>query len=122
MQEDLPEPWELLQGYQPGGVLCYFGALAYYELTTQQPAFYHIATLEARKPGQVVEVAPRTRESGHEAAERDPLGSLEFRYQDVPCYTTRRDKALVPGVQTREFGPLASGCGSRPLSSRCSIR
>jgi hypothetical protein len=104
VDEDMPEPLELLQGFKPQGVLCYFGALAFHELTTQQPAFYHIATLEKPSPGGDSATPTTAGHSGPQRAKRDPLGQFEFHYQDVPCYTTRRDKSLVPGVQSRDHG------------------
>ncbi|MGL5017205.1 MAG: type IV toxin-antitoxin system AbiEi family antitoxin domain-containing protein [Luteolibacter sp.] len=104
-EEDLPDAWELMQGFKSGGVLCYFGAVAFHELTTQEPAFYHIANL--RPPGARVESAEiqPAGESGTAGRTRDPLGTLEFRFQGLPCYTTGRDTTTIPGIQTRDYGP-----------------
>jgi len=103
--EELPEPWELLQGYQPDGVLCYFGAAAFHQLTTQEPSFHHIAI--CRPPGPKPEPGEtRPIEVSNEPGQlRDPLGTLVFRFQGLPCYTTRRDKSMMPGTQIREYGP-----------------
>ena len=38
-------PLELLQAYLPDGVVCYFSAINYYELTTQVVAHHHVARL-----------------------------------------------------------------------------
>jgi len=103
--EDLPEPWELLQGYQPAGVLCYFGALAFHELTTQEPTFYHIATLQPPTPRASVLASKPGGDGATPGRMRDPLGTLVFHYQGRPCYATRRDRSLVPGIQLREYGP-----------------
>jgi len=105
-EEDLPEFWELLQGYQTTGVLCYFGALSFHELTTQVPAFFHIATLLSPTPRTSVIAANPGGDVGEKPGRiRDPLGTLIFRYQGRPCYATRRDSSLVPGIQLREYGP-----------------
>jgi hypothetical protein len=104
--EDVPTPGELLQGFQPDGVLCYFGALALHELTTQEPAFHHIAQRKIPSPrldaGNAPDspVAPKP-----DKRPRDPLGTFVFRFHGLPCYTTKRDPSLMPGVQTREYGP-----------------
>ena len=104
--EDFPEAWELLQGYHTTGVLCYFGALAFHELTTQEPAFCHIATLHAPTPRTYAIAAVSAGGDGAKPGrQRDPLGTLLFHYQGRPCYATRRDRSLVPGVQIRECGP-----------------
>jgi hypothetical protein len=105
LEGDQPEPWELLQGYQPDGVLCYFGAAAIHELTTQEPSFHHIAIGQNPAPRKDVDATQSTGDPGKPGKPRDPLGTLAFRFQGVPCYTTRRDKNLMPGIQTREYGP-----------------
>jgi len=101
----LPEPWELMQGYQPDGVLCYFGAAAFHELTTQEPSFHHIAICQVPAPRKDAEDMPSSTVTGKSGKLRDPLGTLAFRFQGLPCYTTRRDKSLMPGIQIREYGP-----------------
>ena len=105
--DELPGVPELLQGFEPAGVLCYFGALEFHELTTQVPAFYHIARLEEPRtsgPSPTPRIEPQAA-SGPPRKPRDPLGTLRFHYQGVPCYSTRRDRTLVPGVQLRQQGP-----------------
>jgi predicted transcriptional regulator of viral defense system len=103
-QEQLPDPLELLQGYQPKGILSYFSILAFYELTTQVPDYAHIGILQSpssktEKHSLKKKVATKT------SAQRSPLGSLVFSYQGIDCYTTRRDRTLVSGIQIREMGP-----------------
>ncbi len=103
-KEEMPDPWELMQGYDPDGVLCYFGAAAFHELTTQEPAFYHIADL---RPSGVKSEGGEGRSaeaSGSTDRNRDPIGTLAFRFQGVACYTTGREKSTIPGIQTREYG------------------
>jgi len=96
---------ELLQGFQPAGVLCYFAVLALHELTTQVPAFAHVATLRAPPPTMALLSPPAPRVApNRESAERNPLGTEVFRYQDKACYQTKRDRSLVPGIQMREAG------------------
>lgn len=102
---DLPDPLEFLQGYEPLGVICHFGALEFHELTTQEAAFYHIALLgkPISKSGQVI--IPRNSPSTiSDKKPPNPLGTHLFDYQGIPCYTTQRDPSLVPGIQHRIIG------------------
>jgi len=41
---------ELLQAYNQDGVICYFSAISYFDLTTQAPAHHHIASLTRKSP------------------------------------------------------------------------
>lgn len=105
-QDEIIEPWELLQGYHSDGVICYFGALALHGLTTQIPSFYHIAV--PRKPKQDPAVILKESTTSHATPrkqQRDPLGSLLFDYQGIPCYLSRPEFTNMPGVQTRIYGP-----------------
>ena len=99
-------PLELLQAYLPDGVVSYFSAINYHELTTQFISHHHVARLNPVKPkkslepGTVMEPGTKT-----EAAERNPLGTEIFSFEDVGYYSNRRDASLVPGVQTRVIAP-----------------
>ena len=104
-EDEQPSSMEVLQGCEPKGVLCYFGVLALHELTTQMPAFYHVALLRAQPPAQLAPAPRRSDSLPAVKPDRDPLGTLAFRYQDTPCYTTRRDPAFMPGIQLRDVGP-----------------
>lgn len=104
-EEDLPDPWELIQGYDPDGVLCYFGAAAFHELTTQEPSFYHIANLRPPGPKSEPGEIRATEASVGTKRERDLLGTLEFRFHGLACYITNRDESTIPGIQTRDYGP-----------------
>jgi hypothetical protein len=105
-EEDTPEAWELLQGFTTNGVLCYFSALAFHELTTQIPSFHHIGIPKDPSPRIEPSTIPTTSQpSTAGKKQRDPLGSFVFNFQETPCYTTSRDVSLMPGVQTREIGP-----------------
>jgi hypothetical protein len=104
-QEEIPEAWELLQGYATHGVICYFSALAFHELTTQIPSFYHIGIPKDSSP----RIDPKTIPTSSQLStagkkQRDPLGSFVFNFQETPCYTTNRDISFMPGIQTREIG------------------
>lgn len=88
-------PFELLQAFHPAGVVAFFGALSFHGLTTQSPAFYHIAMLTLRPTTPPVR-KPRRSET---SVVRDNLGTLAFSYEDIPLYSTRRYADLVPGVQ-----------------------
>jgi predicted transcriptional regulator of viral defense system len=85
---------------QPSGVICYFSAITYYDLSTQFPTHHHIAwfPLKPANPGATVKGPVQNRK----AAERNPLGVEKFRFQGVPYFLTKRDPALLAGVQRRE--------------------
>ena len=96
---------ELLQGFQPAGVLCYFAVLALHELTTQVPAFAHVATLQTPPPRTALPLPSAPHEvPNRQSAARNPLGTEVFRYQGRACLVTKRDRSLVPGIQIREAG------------------
>jgi predicted transcriptional regulator of viral defense system len=106
-------PVELLQTTQVSfdrSVICYFTALEYHELTTQEPPYYHIASL--KKPTRPKGAAQLQSASGQTAlSNRTPdLGTLLFKYEGVPYYVTYRDPRLIPGIQTVH------------LSSTCQVR
>jgi hypothetical protein len=107
------DPLELLMAGKPSGVICYFSAVAFHALTTQLVEHHHVAELRPQVPGPERE---RPEEEVAERPERLPvspsrqprgLGTLLFRFQGVPFYSTRRSARLVPGVQTRGHGPRA---------------
>jgi hypothetical protein len=105
------DPLELLMASKPSGVLCYFSAVAFHALTTQPVEHHHVAELRPQGPGPQSESAKgegsERSEGATAAGGRTPrrLGTLLFRYQGVPFYSTRRSARLVPGVQTRGHGP-----------------
>ena len=92
--------WEVLQATQPAGVISYFAALSFHNLTSQMPGFYHIGRLANGHPAE--STAPA------EAVNRNPLGAILFEYDGVMCYETKRYRGLTPGVQTRVIGPRTS--------------
>lgn len=100
-------PIELLQATQSSyhnTVICYFTALAHHELTTQETPHHHVATL--KKPTKRPQPETLTGQTPAEkSAGESSLGTLLFRYQDVPYYVTQRDLALMPGIQTVRLSP-----------------
>jgi len=95
-------PLELLQAYLPDGVVCYFSAITYYELTTQAGAHHHVARLNPPKTKKSLEAIDATDlEPAGEAVERNPLGTEIFHFEDVGYYLNKRDASLVPGIQFR---------------------
>jgi predicted transcriptional regulator of viral defense system len=99
-------PLELLQAYLPDGVVCYFSAISYYELTTQVVAHHHVARLNPPKTKKSLESVKTTEpELAGEAVERNPLGTEIFRFEDVDYYSNKRDASLVPGIQFRVVSP-----------------
>jgi len=105
-------PVELLQTTQVSfdrSVICYFTALEYHELTTQETPHHHIASLKSTS-GQIVS-EPLPSSPGNDntqtgQSDRAPsLGTLLFYYQGVPYYVTYRDPKWVPGIQTVLLSP-----------------
>jgi hypothetical protein len=102
-------PLELLLAHKPEGFVCYFTALAFHGLTTQQPAFHHVAVPSAPSSREVQETAianvPESPPVGHAGSRRRPnaLGEPVFTYDGVSYYVTRRNPRLAPGVQTRHL-------------------
>jgi predicted transcriptional regulator of viral defense system len=99
-------PLELLQAYLPDGVISYFSAINYYELTTQVVAHHHVARLNPPKAKKSLEpIATTAPEPAGEAVERNPLGTEVFHFEDVDYYLNKRDVSLVPGIQFRVVSP-----------------
>jgi len=106
---DIPSisPIELLQITQASywrTVICYFTALAYHELTTQEVPHHHVATLKEPFRRQQNEITPNQTANEKSTSARS-MGSLLFRYQGVPYCVTQRDPALMPGIQSVRFSP-----------------
>jgi hypothetical protein len=107
------DPLELLMAGKPSGVVCYFTAVAFHALTTQLVEHHHVAELHPQRRGPErglpEEGATGRPERPPASGPRRPrgLGKLLFRFQGVPLYSTRRSARLVPGVQTRGYGPRA---------------
>ncbi len=115
------DPLELIMAYQPGGVVCYFSALAFHSLTSQVPSHHHVAELidrVGRDPNggqsgaasgqdgdQVERESKHLEQAGREAVRASPYGRHIFSYGGTAYYLTRRARRLVPGVQTRIRGP-----------------
>ena len=99
-------PLELLQAYLPDGVICYFSAIVYHELTTQVATHHHIARLEPPKDKTSwdASLAPEPRQGG-EPVEKNPLGTAKFRFEDIDYYLNRRNVSLLPGIQFRVVTP-----------------
>jgi hypothetical protein len=85
-------------------VICYFTALGYHELTTQDAPHHHVAVLKipSRKTQPETVTPPATDEK---TSRNLKLGTLLFRYQTVPYYVTYRDPALMPGIQAVRLSP-----------------
>lgn len=101
------DPLELLQAYDPQGVICYFSALAYYDLTTQIPASHHIASLITHKTPSVAKSATKLSTS-QKGSGRSKLGTRVFSYAGVPFYSTKRSRKSIPGIKTRVLGPATN--------------
>lgn len=105
------DPLELLMARKPSGVICYFSAVAFHALTTQLVQHHHVAELRPRSSGpdsghSAEDVAERPKSPSASGSRRPRgLGTILFRFQGVPFYSTRRSARLVPGVQTRGHGP-----------------
>lgn len=102
---DAIDPLEVLQGYKPQGVLCYFGVLGHLGLTTQVAPFFHVAYID-RSPLTIIRsIAKAPEKIDGVPAGRNPLGREAFHFEGAPCYVTKRNIALTPGIQTRIVGP-----------------
>jgi hypothetical protein len=105
------DPHELLMASEPSGVVCYFSAVAFHSLTTQLVQHHHVAELRPQSPSPRSETMEDDTSDElrrqTKAASRTPreFGTLLFRYQGVPYYSSRRSIRLIPGVQTRGYGP-----------------
>jgi hypothetical protein len=97
-------PLELLQAYLPDGVVCYFSAISYYELTTQVVAHHHVARLNPPRSKNSLATVDATKPAG-ETVERNPLGTEIFHFEDIGYYLNKRDASLVPGIQFRVMSP-----------------
>jgi predicted transcriptional regulator of viral defense system len=108
--QSLPDPLDLLMASHPQGVVCYWTAVAFHELTTQITAHHHVAKLITTK-SIPQSTKTTTRPAGPSDApggstERTPsLGQLLFRFEGTTYYLTERVAHLVPGVQIRAHGP-----------------
>ncbi len=97
-------PFELLQAYNNDGVICYFSALSYYELTTQLPPHHHIATIV--KVDKTNEPTSREQLPGPptiSTKKKKSIGPLEFTYDGANYYSTRRRANTIPGTKSRIF-------------------
>jgi hypothetical protein len=104
--QSVVSPFELLQAFQPQGIVSFFSALSFHGLTTQPPPFHHTAIPTPRPPGlpeerPVTETSP----SPTAAPRRDPLGSHAFTHDGLRYYSTKRYRDLVPGIQTQILDP-----------------
>jgi len=99
------DPLELLQSYDQQGTICFFSALAYFNLTTQVPVHHHIAALtnqvatgmNSERPARIVQPKKTTTKS--------KLGTYLFNYEGVPFYCTKRVKSSIPGIKIRVVSP-----------------
>jgi predicted transcriptional regulator of viral defense system len=101
-KDEVVDPLEVLQAVLPSGVISFFGAIGFHELTSQMPAFFHIGRLANGHPPESTAPAEATAPAG--ASERNPLGTELFEFDGVPCYETKRYRGLTPGVQMRVIG------------------
>jgi len=98
------DPVELLVGWEPQGVLCYFTALQLHSLTTQVPTHHHIARLTTLASAKTIHNREeRSTKEGTGQRRFDPLGTLQFRYEGVSYYRTNRESRLMPGTVGRHF-------------------
>jgi predicted transcriptional regulator of viral defense system len=90
-------------------VICYFSAICHHELTTQIPAYHHIARLKnmgKRSREEHLKVLSLKQEGvGNSLNVKPSLGTLLFTYDGTLYYQTTRDQTLVPGVQEVQFSP-----------------
>jgi len=103
--DTMADPLEILQAYRPNGVICFFSALSYYELTTQFPTHHHIATIiEPTLTTNSVQTRTIATSSSN-ASNNKKFGLPVFSYQGVPFYAPRRNRNTIPGIKNRRFNP-----------------
>lgn len=102
---EMIDPLEVLQAYLPQGVLCYFGVLGHLGLTTQSAPFFHIAYLDKSPLPQAYTSTKEEEKRNETLPPRNPLGREAFRFEGVSCYVTKRNIAVIPGIQTRIIAP-----------------
>jgi len=91
------DPLEVLQAALPSGIISYFAAVSFHELTTQTPTFFHVGRLAK---GMQPEFTPNPTPT-----DRNPLGTKLFDYDGAPFYESKRFEGLTVGVQLRAMGP-----------------
>ena len=98
------DPIELLQAIDPKGVVCYFTAVQFHDLTTQMPTHHHVARLSTTSPtrSSIPTVSP-TRQTNRNSQTRNRFGRLQFLYQNIPYYITTREQRRIPGIQKRYY-------------------
>lgn len=93
------QPAELLASIYRKGILCFFAAFEVYELTSQLSPYYHIA--------QQIHIKDRKKEFGETEQTRkadtpktkNPLGTKEVIYNNIPYYLTKRDEKNIIGIR-----------------------
>ena len=101
------DPLELLQAYKQKGIVCFFSALFYFDLTTQIPTHHHVATIVKQTERSSTEILDSIiNETIHDhKSERGKLGSYVFSYQDLPFYSTNRNENTIPGIKLQVLNP-----------------
>lgn len=94
-------PIEILQAFEPAGVVCYFTALEIHGLTVQPTPHHHVAVLAAPRAASSRRVTSRSRSR----RSYDPLGTAILTYQGLPYYKTSRSADLLVGYQLRYLDP-----------------
>ena len=102
------DPLELLQAYDQQGIICYFSALAYFDLTTQVPAHHHVATLSTRTTNNTNSERPVRVVNPNKTITKSKLGTYLFNYEGVPFYCTKRVKSSIPGIKIRVISSRAN--------------
>jgi predicted transcriptional regulator of viral defense system len=91
------DPRIILSTAVPNGIICYLGALEYYELTTQLPPFYHIAKIDNRSQPERQNTGKATLIKNNKPKS---IGQLQFYYDNTPCYMTQRSSYTLSGEIT----------------------
>ena len=100
------DPIELLQAMEPQGVICYFTAVQFHNLSTQIPTHHQVArlskTLSPRPKASSSSPVQRTLSTDTQK-KRDRLGKRQFLYHGIPYYITSRKQIRMPGIQERYY-------------------
>ncbi len=100
------DPIELLQAMVSQGIVCYFTAVQFHNLSTQIPTHHHIARISksSSRPRIAPSISPIRRiPSTGAPRKRNRLGRQQFLYHGIPYYITNRESTRVPGIQQRHY-------------------
>ena len=95
------DPLELLQAYDQQGTICYFSALAYFNLTNQVPVHHHVATLTNQGTPNTNAERPATIVNPKKTNTKSRLGTYLFTYEGGTLLLHKEGQKFDPGNQDK---------------------